>query len=420
MKDTTAALRACALTLAAAAATAGCGKRHVPTEAELFGYRGGDLESETNLNYIVSGPGVTNWVPERVVSVVEDYEFSPEELAAVAAASTVVPSAPLAAFPEGWAKDEEGPWFAYWTHAAKAFGLDGTAGVIGHFDADAGVWRTGESYFSSYWKTREEALAALTKVEEEFSRSLSPKKIYRFDGMFVAEYVRLCAMGVVGQKADGRWSCMIDFHDKCDPGCGQWEPLDEQSDRLARHNHAKAMKAWNEACAAAAERNAALVAKAMSERGLAGFPEAEDAGVADVVRKVRMVFGKCAAAKDAASAEAVASAAWAERTAAVAKALGAEFSGEPEKQAVPGGVWWHAQWKSDLFEVRLDLGIPVLDASAEPREPGAPEPEGGWRIHYVENIQPGAEIPPKPELPAAAPAKVETPAPAAAPAAAAK
>ena len=51
---------------AMAALFAGCFKN----EAERFGYKGTDLADDDKM-FFSTGPGVTNWVPARVLSVCE-------------------------------------------------------------------------------------------------------------------------------------------------------------------------------------------------------------------------------------------------------------------------------------------------------------------------------------------------------------
>ena len=81
---------------AAAALLAGCAK-----EAERFGYKGADLAEEEPM-FFSTGPGVTNWVPARVLSVCEEYPVSAEEAALVAAAGVITPSETLEKIPEGY------------------------------------------------------------------------------------------------------------------------------------------------------------------------------------------------------------------------------------------------------------------------------------------------------------------------------
>ena len=75
--------------LGVAVAMAGCNMKE-PTEAEKFGYKGQDIENSESKNFIVISPAVTNWVPERVLSVVEKYDYSADSKSAVTVESTAL------------------------------------------------------------------------------------------------------------------------------------------------------------------------------------------------------------------------------------------------------------------------------------------------------------------------------------------
>lgn len=402
-------VRAAAAAFALVAALAGCGggPDGEPTEAERFGYKGEDLVDQTNLTFLVTSPSTTNWVPERVVSVFEKYEFSEDELGVVEALGVLMPGESYPKLPEGYAKETDGPWFAYWTKPAENLGLKGVVGVLTHFDEDKEVFETGESYFSSYWDSREEALAALAKVKTALADGFRVKKFHEISDGWVAEYVRLGLMGVVGQKADGKWSCMIDVRDKCRSGCGAWEPDEEQAERRARYDYAKAMRTWKAAVEDVLAKNREAVASAMKARGLAGFESESVAGESADGRKIKVVTGTCGSAADAISLTNVIESAWSERVADVEKSLGVKFEGAVAKQGEDGvEAWWSAMGKNDLFEVRLDVAVPVAPPSPEPPpateegEQPLPEmrPTGQWRILFVEVFQPGLAMPPRPEL----------------------
>ncbi len=387
-----------AVAAALAAAATGC----VKSEAERFGYKGDDLLGETNLTYLVLSPTVTNWVPERVLSIVEDYAFTPDELRVVEAAGVLMPGADYPALPEGYECTTKEPWFAQWTKPVKSFGLAGVAGVQTHYDEDRKVWETSESYFSSYWKTKEEALAALSVLEAELAKGFNVKKFHKFPDCWVAEYVRLCVMGVVGQKADGTWSCMLDIRDKGRAGCGVWEPVAEQQERLNRHVYMKEMKAWRKAVAEIMAKNAEAVAKLAAEKGVPGFADATESAEGENGRTVRMLGGACEPpAKDVALETAIA-ALWTNKVQLVVKSLGAAFDGEPAKESVgENEQWWSATWTSDLYEVRLDVSMAALPATEEPPAEGAeavPPRGGNWRILYRDAILPGTVLPPRPQL----------------------
>lgn len=408
MRQDMIAVRAAAAAFALGAVLAGCGGPGAePTEAERLGYKGEDLVDQTNLTFLVTSPTTTNWVPERVVSVFEKYEFTEDELSVVEALGVLMPGESYPALPEGYAKETDEPWFAYWTRPVENFGLKGVVGVLTHFDEDRNVFETGESYFSSYWDTREDALAALAKVRAVFEEKFRVKKFHEISDGWVAEYVRLGLMGVVGQKADGKWSCMIDVRDKCRSGCGAWEPVDVQRERRARYEYTKAMKAWRVAVADVLAKNHEAVVAAMEAKGLAGFGAEAVVNDAPDGRKVKALFGQCDGAADALSLTNLIETVWGERVAEVEKAIGVKLEGDIAKQGEDGvDAWWSATGKSDLFEVRVDVAVPVVPPAPEPQpaetEDEQPPPEmrptGQWRILFLEAFQPGMALPPRPVL----------------------
>ncbi len=383
----------------ALAAAAGCTK----TEAERFGYKGDDLLDPTNLTYLVLSPTVTNWVPERVLSIVEDYEFTPDELDVVKAAGVLMPGEEYPAFPEGYACTTKEPWLSQWTRPVKSFGFDGVAGIQAHYNEDRKVWETSESYFSSYWKTKDEALAALASVEAELARDFGVKRFHKISDGWVAEYVRLCVLGVVGPKADGTWSCMLDIRDKGRIGCGPYESPAEQQERLDRHVYMKEMKAWRAEVASILAKNAETVAKLAAGKGLAGIEGASEPTEGEGGRKYRVLNGECEPLPEGAALETAVAGLWTNKVQLIAKSLGAEFTGEPVKEAMgDSDLWWSATWKGDLYEVRLDVSMPApVPASEEKSADEAearPVPCGRWRILYTEAIQPGTVFPPRPQL----------------------
>ena len=207
---------------------AGCGEN----EAKKFGYKGVDL-SDNGKMFFTAGLAVTNWVPTRVLSVSEEYPMSPDETAVIAASGVITPSDSFEKVPDGYAKASEEPWFVTWTKESENFGRKGVNGFISHWDEDKNVWETSETYFSSYYSDEASALAALAETRKAFAEKYSPKRFHDFDKCWIAEYLRLRVMCLVGQKPDGTWSCMLDINDKCRPGCGQWEPVELQAERLA-------------------------------------------------------------------------------------------------------------------------------------------------------------------------------------------
>lgn len=370
---------------AAAFALAGCGEReYVDPEALAFGYKGLDLKS-TNTMYLAVSAAETNWVPERVLSVFEKYDWAPEEKALLAAAGAPVPCEALAEFPAGYAKEAEGPWYSYWSRAAESFGEKGKTGAIAHFNREKNVWELGETYFSSYWKTREEAFEALGRLEKKIAEGFGPKKFHRFDAGWVAEFVRLCATGVAGQRADGTWTCMLNLRDKCNDGCGPWVGEEEQRERLDEYEYKVALAAWRKKRDGAAAENHAAVEKEMAAKGLAGFGGAGSA--------VPGYGGGFAEYVQGAESNATIQALWDEKTAGIEKMFGGKIKGEVARQASgeEGGEWWSAAWEGGLHEGRLDV-------ASSPGSGG----QAMWRIIAAEKTMPGCEVPPPPERKGAA------------------
>ncbi len=357
-------------------AALGCKK----SEAERFGYKGSDLDEQTNMTYLSISPTVTNWVPERVLAVCEKYEFTPDELGVLAAAGVLMPGANYPSFPEGYAQTTKEPWFSLWTKPTKAFGFDGVSGILAHWNEDSGVWETSESYFSSYWKSKDEALTALAGLEAQLAKDHKVKKFHKFPDCWIAEYVRLSVVGVVGQKADGTWSCMLDIRDKNNSGCGAWEPLAEQQTRLNQYVYTKEMRAWRAAMREAWTKNSALVATRAAERALAGFTNALETSSIEPGRKCRILSGDLPPLAEGDSAEALAAAMWTNHVGLIRKNLGVSFAVEPVKEAFESGdVYWRAAAKDDLYETVFEVMVPASTNTS---------PHGVWRIVYADAAQP--------------------------------
>ena len=384
------------MAVAGAMLLAGCNDN----EAEKFGYKGLDLE-ESEPMFFSTSPAVTNWVPARVLSVCENYEMSADEQKVLASAGVVAPGEELAEIPAGYAKQDEEPWFTTWTKGGAAFGLEGVAGFISHYDEDRRVWTTSESYFSSYWKTEAEALAALAKLRAAFAEGYGVKKFYDFDRCWVAEYVRLRVMAVVGQKADGRWSCMLDLNDKNRPGCGQWEPVPEQQERRNQYVYTKAMKAWRAEVAKILNDNHARLEKEIAEAGLPGFAVPPSWQMAEVPE-----VGPCFVGVLEGVFTNTLNEAWSERLAEIKQAWALEPAAEPVEQTGDDGSTYRSLVLSDArYDVRLGAALaseqPAASEASEeaPAAEAAPAaPEGRWRILCFEKLPAGQTLPKRPVL----------------------
>ena len=371
--------------MAAAAIVAGCRR----SEAERFGYKGADLADGDKM-FFTAGQGVTNWVPARVLSVCEEYPMSPEETALIAAAGVVMPGEPLEKAPEGYEKSSEEPWFVTWARKGSSFGRDGVNGFISHWNEDGNVWETSETYFSSYYPDEAGALKALAETRRAIADKFSPKRFHDFDKCWVAEYLRLRVMCIVGQKTDGTWSCMLDINDKCRIGCGQWEPVDAQAERLAEYKYRKALSAWRAEKAEVVNKNHETVEKIRAERGLSLLGEGSREFDADDGRKAYVLTGASDASSLANRIEF-----WKEKASALAAATGVAFEGEPTTEDVPSGYTiMGATASSDIYDVRLDIAFPP-PAEEEP----APKPIVEWRELCIEKMQPGFAIPTRPQPP---------------------
>lgn len=369
-------------------------------EAEKFGYKGLDLE-ESEPMFFSTSPAVTNWVPARVLSVCENYEMTDEEKKVLASAGVIAPGEELAEIPAGYAKQDEEPWFTTWTKANAAFGLTGVVGFLSHYDEDRKVWTTSEGYFSSYWPTKEEAVAALGRLKAALAaEAYGVKKFHEFDACWVAEYVRLRVMGVVGQKADGRWSCMLDFQDKNRAGCGQWEPVPEQQERRNQYVYMKAMKKWRAEVQKTLGDNHARLEKEIAEAGLAGFAEPLAWQISEVPE-----LGQCyLAVRDGVFTNALEEA-WTAQLDEIKAALDLSPANDAvNQQEINGAQFRWVTMQDARYNVRLDMMFAPEPSAAEPAEdaaaPEAPaeaEPRGRWRMVCVERLPEGVTLPKRPE-----------------------
>ena len=373
---------------AMAALFAGCFKN----EAERFGYKGADLADGDKM-FFTTGLGVTNWVPARVLSVCEEYPMSPEESALIAAAGVIAPGEPIEKekMPEGYEKSSEEPWFVMWTKKSSNFGREGVNGFISHWNEDSNVWETSETYFSSYYSDEAEALKALADTRKAISDKFSPKRFHDFDKCWVAEYVRLRVMCLVGQKPDGTWSCMLDINDKCRAGCGQWEPVDAQAERLAEYKYRKALVAWKTEKAEAVKKNHEAVEKIRAEKGLVLLGEGSREFDADDGRKAYVLTGACDASSVTNKLEF-----WKAKADALAAATGVAFEGEPTTEGDPSG---YTIMGAPPAVVGEEAGKSAEKTEGENTEGEAPKPMVEWRELCFEKMQPGLAIPPRPQPP---------------------
>ena len=393
--------------LGVAAAVAGCSCKE-PTEAEKLGYKGQDILNSDSRNFIVTSPAVTNWVPERVLSVIEKYEFTEAEKRLVKDFGVLMPSESYKTMPEGYVRDSSEPWFTYWVKKpVEGFSLSGVAGVLSHYNEDAGEWQTSGTYFSSYWPTEEEARAKLDGIKAKIAAEYGVKMFHPIATGWVAEYLRLCVMGVVGQKADGTWACMLDFRDKCNYGCGPWESVSDQQERLDRYVYQKEMKAWRKNLVAILENNRKAVAAKMAESGRTGFAAASGPTQREDYRFEYSVLADFEGLSQTNDLKAVMASVWDAKLAEVAKALGGTFEGEDSGDESGDFFVKTAQWSTDLHDIRLDVVVGrqmVKDEASEeaPVAEGASEPQfenvGRWRVVFCEKLITGEKIPEKPVL----------------------
>ena len=376
---------------------AGCGDN----EAKRFGYKGADLADDDKM-FFSTGPTVTNWVPSRVLSVVEEYPISAVEAALVKASGVIEPSAPLESIPEGYTKLSEEPWFTTWRkEGVDNFGIKGVNGFISHYNEDKKVWETSETFFSSYYQNEADALVALANIKKIVAEKYPPKKFHEFNNCWVAEFLRIRVMCLVGQKPDGTWSCMLDINDKCRPGCGPWEPVEVQAERLADYTYRKELSAWKIAKEKAVSGNHAAIEKVRAEKGLELFGDGASSYEAGDGRTGYQRYGS-RPSSEVTSREAL----WKERIEAISKATGVVFAGEPTVQDDPSGYSvWFASSSSDIYDVRLDMAFPpekpeVEGPKAEEEEAPTPKPQAEWRELCIEKILPGFEVPPRPQPPA--------------------
>lgn len=379
------------------AAVASCVEPAPEAELARFGYRDFDLAA-TNLVFFSTAEAATNWVPVRLLRVAEDYEWTADEEALIAAAGVVTPCVPQAEIPPGYAKRYDEPWFTGWERPVEAFGFKGVAGMQTHYNEDAGRWDTGETYFSSYWPDEAGARSASEALGRRLADAYKAKRLHEFHGAWIAEYVRLLAMGVVGRTADGRWSCMLTFRDKSRVGCGEWTSVEEQRRRLGNYRYGKALKAFEAALEKALAANRAAIVRSRDARGLKALPEGFSAYPQEDGRTVQVMFGGFAYAVPESDAEVTNAmkAVWSERRAFVEEVSGVKLSEEAEMGRFPGGhALWCASGTNEMYDVRLDIAYPVR--GMELAEGETLPTNGEYRVLLFERLQPGIELPTRPE-----------------------
>lgn len=369
-----------------AAVFAGCSDKPRMSEAEQFGYKGRDLQDPDDKMFFTTGPGVTNWVPTRVLSVSERYEFTSNELALVAAAGIITPGSSFEKIPEEYGEKSKEPWFTTWSKDTEAFGKKGVSGFIAHFNDAKKIWETGEPYFSTYYDDKESALKALAELETNLA-AYAPKKFYKFEDCWVAEYVRLRVMGLCGQRPDGTWTCMLSINDKCTYGCGPWEPVEAQQARVDDIAFKAEVKAWREVVDKKAKENHEAVLALIKARNIPLFGEGVEA---QPTGDGRMVYVRAGAFP---MSNVVAEVVWNEKSGELTKASGVNLEVVPVQQEDYGmyDIW--SVWSSnDLFVVRLDMAFPKPSTNEVERA----NAHGEWRQLCFENILPGNEPPPPP------------------------
>ena len=371
-----------------AAIFAGCSDEpvRVPSEAESFGYKGHDLEDPDDKMFFTTGPGVTNWVPARVLTVSERYEFSTNELALIAAVGIITPGSPLEKIPEPYVEKSKEPWFTTWSKDSEAFGKKGVCGFISHYNDAKKIWETGEPYFSTYYEDKDAALKALAELESSVA-AFGPKKFHKFDDCWVAEYVRLRVMGLCGQRPDGTWTCMLSINDKCSYGCGPWEPVEAQQSRVDDIAFKAEVKAWREIVDKKVKENHEAVQELIKTRNIPMFGEGVEP---QPTGDGRMVYVRAGAFP---MSNVVAEVVWKEKSGELTKASGVNLEVVPVQQEDYGmyDIWF--VWSSnDLFVVRLDMAFPKPSTNEVERA----NAHGEWRQLCFENILPGFEPPPPP------------------------
>lgn len=370
--------------LGAALLVSGCSRE---SEAEKLGYRGHDI-SEAQFFFTIDGV-TTNWAPVRLFEVNEEYAISTNETALLEALAVGLPGLTVEKIPEGYTLDEEGAWTAAWKKNAEHLGVKGTKGFYSHFNEDTKKYETGEIYFSSYWKTREEALAALTALKTKIAAEFGPLKVHDFADSWIAEYLRLRVLCVVGPKADGSWSCMLTLADKANMNTLTWEPAKIQEARKSEYLFAKAMRAWRAAVKEVCQKNRAACAAALSARGLKGLEDV----MWDERDDGSRIFYKVENWDETNTVEQI----WAEQRGLLKAAYGLEL---PEKPNVMDGGYGYRIYSGFAtndtpYEAAVDIALPSAMTNVEEAVEIVMPPRQ-WRLVVHEKMLPGNVLPARP------------------------
>ena len=294
----------------------------------------------------------------------------------------------------------------WWSKSVESFGIKGKTGILSHYNEDTKKWETNESYFSSYWASQKEAADTLAKIKEILATGYNVKKFHMIQDGWIAEYLRLCVTCVIGQKPDGTWSCMLDVRDKCNYGCGPWEPESEQQERLNRYVFNKETKAWRKRVSEIFENNHKAILKKFEDAKISGIPNA--VGPAQSAEghyefSADAMFDNLSQTNEL---QTVMASVWTDKLTEVGKALGAEFTGECTTEEKDEFILKTAQWSSACHDIRLDVIVGKQPIAAETEEESLSSEEvpqkfailGRWRVVFREKIITGEVIPPKPVL----------------------
>ena len=242
------------------------------SEGKKFGYKGSDLGSKDKMFFTVGT--VTNYLPARVLMTSEtDYEIGEREKALISALNIVLPSAVFNELPEGYALRDKEPWFTTFVKQSKSLGFDGTIGFVAHVEPEKNTYHVSESFFSVYVNSLQEAMNVSKELRVALERDGKPLKIYSFDNSWVAEYVRMVAICVVGCRPDGRWTAMLTVRDKLNDPSLVWVPEAEQKEMLADYYYSKDIAKWQKDMAKASEQNHKLVLEKIANAKLTLFED---------------------------------------------------------------------------------------------------------------------------------------------------